>query len=62
MVWAWVPVASVRGLRAGAVSFGGVTGPCGLCGTVVATGANACPACVAALRLVRALGLRGRYL
>eukprot|EP00969_Alexandrium_andersonii_P159175 7032072-Alexandrium_andersonii.AAC.1 len=62
MVWAWVPVANVRELRARAVSFGGVTGPCDLCGAAVAAGANACLACVATLRLVRALGLRGRQL
>eukprot|EP00969_Alexandrium_andersonii_P024897 1087804-Alexandrium_andersonii.AAC.1 len=62
MVWAWVPVANVRELRAQAVSFGGVTGPCDLCGTAIAAGATACPACVATLRLIRALGLQGRRL
>eukprot|EP00969_Alexandrium_andersonii_P230996 10201391-Alexandrium_andersonii.AAC.1 len=62
MVWAWVPVANVRELRAHAVSFGGVTGPCDLCGKAIATGATACPACIATLRLVRTLGLRGRQL
>eukprot|EP00969_Alexandrium_andersonii_P283640 12539557-Alexandrium_andersonii.AAC.1 len=62
MVWAWVPVAHVRDLRARALSFGGVAGPCDLCGAAVAAGAMACPACVATLRLVRALGLSGRRL
>eukprot|EP00969_Alexandrium_andersonii_P323066 14274986-Alexandrium_andersonii.AAC.1 len=32
------------------------------CGAAVAAGAPACPACVATLRLVRALGLSGRWL
>eukprot|EP00969_Alexandrium_andersonii_P169308 7484677-Alexandrium_andersonii.AAC.1 len=62
MIWAWVPAEALHGLRAGAVSFGGVCGPCGLCAAPVAAGACVRPACAATLRVVRALGLRGRLL
>eukprot|EP00969_Alexandrium_andersonii_P186336 8232122-Alexandrium_andersonii.AAC.1 len=64
MVWAWVPVAQVRDMRARALSYGGLGVQCDLCGVDVAVGVtgSACSACLAAFRLVRALGSSGRRL
>eukprot|EP00969_Alexandrium_andersonii_P294721 13027497-Alexandrium_andersonii.AAC.1 len=43
-------------------SVAGVSSPCGLCGAAIAATVGVCPACAAAVRVIRALGFRGRAL